>query len=116
MRTITTGEQVLDQYRVGLSEREEKQLRALQRRSHREDTGRFLAEGVRVAEDLLASPLTVKWAMTSSSLEDNPRGAALVELLQARGVARREVTSEQFARLATGPPPPEFKIFLAGTA
>jgi len=90
----------LDQYRAGISEREEKQLRALLRRKHREDTGRFLAEGVRVAEDLLASPLNVEWAMTSSSLGDNPRGAALVGLLQSRGIARREVPPEHFARLA----------------
>lgn len=90
----------MDQFRVGLSEREEKQLRALHRRKEREAEGRFLAEGIRVVEDLLASPLGSEWALLSSSLEDNERGARLVGELERRGIPRRVVDARHFDRLA----------------
>lgn len=90
----------MDQFRVGLSEREEKQVRALQRRKEREAEGRFLAEGIRVVEDLLASPLRAEWAMLSSSLEDNERGSWLVGELERRAVPRRVVDPRVFGTLA----------------
>lgn len=83
--------------RSGLSAREEKELRALQRRKERERHGLFLAEGVRVVEDLLASPLRVRWALTASSLEDNERGAALTAELERRAVPLRVVPEREFA-------------------
>lgn len=90
----------MDQRRDGLSEREGKQLRALQRRRKRRDEERFLAEGVRVVEDLLASSLQVDWILASSSLEDNPRGAALVEAVQRRELPLRRVADDAFQKLA----------------
>lgn len=90
----------MDQTRRGPSSREEKELRGLQRRKFREEEGLFLAEGVRVVEDLLASSLGVRWVLTSSSLEDTERGRALTLELERRGIPRREVEEREFARHA----------------
>jgi TrmH family RNA methyltransferase len=70
-----------------LTRREQKQLRALRQRRNREAEGLFVAEGVRAVEDLAASPLSIRFAAASSSLEDAPRGAALRQALEAQGVA-----------------------------
>jgi TrmH family RNA methyltransferase len=90
----------LDQFREGLSDREEKRVRALQRRKDREAEGRFLAEGIRVVEDLLASRLDAEWALLASSLEDNERGSRLVGELERRGIPRRVVDPREFGKLA----------------
>jgi TrmH family RNA methyltransferase len=78
-----------------LSRREDKQLRALRQRKAREAEGLFLAEGVRAVEDLLDSPLAVRWVVTAPSLEDPPRGRALREAVDRRGIARREVAEAE---------------------
>lgn len=83
-----------------LTSREEKELRALQQRKFREREGRFVAEGVRVVEDLLASPLEVHWAAAASSLEDSERGRKLITLLERNGVAVRRLTEVEFRRVA----------------
>ena len=83
-----------------LSTREQKELRALQRRKDREAEGRFVAEGVRVVEDLLASSLGVRWAAVASSIEDGERGRALLQALQHAGVPLRRLPDTDFARLA----------------
>jgi TrmH family RNA methyltransferase len=75
-------------------------LRALRQRKTREAEGRFVAEGVRVVEELLQSPLTVLWAAVSSSLEDSERGRALVEGMAARGVPVEWSSEAEFATLA----------------
>ena len=85
---------------MGLSEREEKQVRALQRRKEREAQGRFLAEGIRVVEDLLDTPLHAEWALLASSLEDSERGSRLVGELERRGIPRRIVDTLRFGKLA----------------
>lgn len=87
----------MDQRRRRPSAREEKELRSLQRRRMREREGRFLAEGVRVVEDLLASPLAVRWALASSSLEDTERGRALTREMERREIPVREVEEGEFA-------------------
>jgi TrmH family RNA methyltransferase len=84
-----------------LTSREDKELRALQQRKHREREGRFLAEGVRVVEDLLASPLDVHWSAVASSIEDSDRGRALVEALDRRGIPRRQLSDADFQRIAS---------------
>jgi TrmH family RNA methyltransferase len=83
-----------------LTSREDKELRALQQRKHREREGRFLAEGVRVVEDLLTSPLAVHWTATASSLEDSARGRALVDELDRRELPRRQLSDAEFQRIA----------------
>jgi RNA methyltransferase, TrmH family len=75
-----------------LSKAELKRLQALGSRRKRAETGLFLAEGVRVAEDLLASAVVPDLAVVSSSLEDTPRGAALASAL--RGRVRTEVVPD----------------------
>ena len=56
-------------------------MRGLSRRKNREREGLFLAEGVRVVEDLLDSRIVPRFAFLSSSVEDTPRGRALAERL-----------------------------------
>lgn len=90
----------MDHSRTGLSEREEKLLRALQRRKKREEEGRFVAEGVRVVEDLLASPLESEWLVAASSLEDTPRGQALLHAAEQRALPIRRVADDAFQKLA----------------
>lgn len=98
-------EQDSDQPPTVLSLREQKELRALQRRRERDAGGRFVAEGVRVVEDLLASPLRIRWAATASSLEDTERGRALLAGLQSAGVPLRCLPDAEFAaHAATGTP------------
>jgi TrmH family RNA methyltransferase len=84
-----------------LSAREAAELRALKDRKKRLEYGRFVAEGVRVVEDLLASDLSIRWAVTTSSLEDTPRGAALAAEIDRRDLKRRIVTDREFATLAS---------------
>lgn len=66
-----------------LSRARAKRLRALRRRRNREESGLFLAEGVRVVEELLASTLAVESAVFAPSLEDTARGRALLQRLAA---------------------------------
>jgi RNA methyltransferase, TrmH family len=82
------------------SARERRELNLLRQRKNREAAGRFLAEGVRVVEDLAASNLRLQWVLASSSLEDGSRAAGLLARLEARGVPVREVEEGDFARLA----------------
>jgi len=82
------------------SAREKRELIALGNRKNREAAGYFLAEGVRVVEDLLASPLTIRWALASSSLGDDTRGADIVHAMESLGIPVREVDEREFSRLA----------------
>jgi TrmH family RNA methyltransferase len=72
-----------------LTRAEEKLLRGLQRRKNREENGLFLAEGVRVVEELLESRLALHLAAISPSLEDTPRGRALAARLEEAGRTER---------------------------
>lgn len=72
-----------------LSGAEESLVRRLHRRRGREREGLFLAEGVRVVEALLESPIVPRLALVSSSLEDTDRGSALARRLDATVPIRR---------------------------
>lgn len=72
----------------------------MQTRRGRARTGRFLAEGIRVVEDLLASELRVFWVACASSLEDSERGAKLAATIDEAGIPRRPVNDAVFATLA----------------
>ncbi len=87
-----------------LSRSEEKLVRALQRRKIREAEELFLAEGVRVVEELLASGLDLRWALAAPSLEDSERGRALADRLERTGVLRRVGEGELNALAATDTP------------
>jgi TrmH family RNA methyltransferase len=83
-----------------LTRREERLVRSLAERRHREQEGLFAAEGVRAVEDLAASPLALHLALASSSLGDTPRGSALRDALERRGVTVREVDERTLRDLA----------------
>jgi TrmH family RNA methyltransferase len=68
-----------------LSRAEAKRLRALGKRRGREESGLFLAEGIRLAEDLLASAVVPRTVLISPSLEDTDRGARLARRLRDTG-------------------------------
>ena len=74
--------------------------RDLKRRRGRERQGLFVAEGVRAVEALLRSPIAPRGALVSASLAASPRGAALRDLIHARGVPELEVTDREFATAA----------------
>lgn len=78
---------------------EAKIVRGLKRRKMREAEGLFLAEGVRVAEELLRSGIDLRLAVVAPSLEDTSRGRALHEALRALAAYRR-VSEAELARLA----------------
>lgn len=66
-----------------LSQTQARRLRLLRNRRQREENGLFLAEGIRVTEDLLDSGIVIDSAVVSPSLEDNPRGCALLARLKS---------------------------------
>jgi TrmH family RNA methyltransferase len=82
-----------------LSRSEASLIRGLHRRKVREEKGLFLAEGVRVVEDLLGAGIVLRQVVISPTLEDTPRGAALLSRLIARMDPRR-VSDVQLAGLA----------------
>jgi len=83
-----------------LTRREERLIRSLAERKHRDAEGLFVAEGVRAVEDLAASPLDLHLSLVSSSLGDTPRGAALRRALEQRGAPVREVDERALRELA----------------
>lgn len=78
---------------------EAKRIRALQRRKGRKREGLFLAEGVRVVEELLGAGVVLRFGLVSSSLEDTDRGARLRERLEA-ATALRPATDGEIRELA----------------
>lgn len=74
--------------------------RDLQRRRARERQHLFVIEGIRAAEELLASPLRVRGALVGPALAATPRGAALRDHLDQRRVEILEVGEKDFASAA----------------
>jgi len=70
--------------------------RDLLRRKARERNGLFVAEGIRTVESLLASPLTVRAALTCDLLDRTPRGALLAAALLGRDVELLRVSEREF--------------------
>jgi len=83
-----------------LTRAEERLLFGLRRRAYREERGLFLAEGVRVAEELVRGGLDIELAVVAPSLEDSPRGGELARQLAARTSLRR-VPEGEIRRLAS---------------
>lgn len=81
-----------------LSKADGKLIHALKSRSGREKHGLFVAEGVRVVEDLLAAGVDLEFAVVSTTLGDSARGVALRGAL-ARATALREVDERAFAQV-----------------
>jgi TrmH family RNA methyltransferase len=81
-----------------LTRAEERLVRGLARRRVREREGRFVAEGVRVVEELLKAGLTPELAVISPALEETARGRRLAQALEGPRV--RRVGNAELARLA----------------
>lgn len=74
--------------------------RDLQRRKARERQQRFVAEGVRTVETLLASPLEVTGVLATAALRSEARGAALLEMAEARRIPVVEISDAELASAA----------------
>jgi TrmH family RNA methyltransferase len=74
--------------------------RDLRRRRGRERQGRFVAEGVRAVEALLAARLPVEGLLAAPSLGTTPRGTALRALAAERRIPVTDVTEAEFAGAA----------------
>jgi TrmH family RNA methyltransferase len=81
-----------------LSRSDEKLLIALRRRKERAALHMFLAEGVRVAEELLDAGVVLRLIVTAPSLEDSERGRALAA--RVTGLGAHAVSDVELARLA----------------
>lgn len=82
-----------------LSSAEGRLITGLHRRKTRETQGFFLAEGVRVVEELVQADYDLRLAVVSTSLGDNERGQALRRRLAARTTVR-EVQEHELKRIA----------------
>ena len=60
-----------------LSQTQARRLHALHNRRQREEQGLFLAEGIRVVEELITSPVVIESVIVAPSLEDTRRGSEL---------------------------------------
>lgn len=82
-----------------LSRAESSRLAALRRPGGRAASGLFLAEGVRLVEDLLDSNVVPQVALITPSLEDTQRGAALAQRLRI-AVRTVPVADHELTRIA----------------
>jgi len=87
-----------------LSRAQSKLIHALQQRKGRETKGLFLAEGIRVVEELAASPIDLDFALVATSLEDSERGARLKRALAARCTVHETSDHDLNAQSATEQP------------
>lgn len=70
--------------------------RDLQRRKARERQGLFVVEGIRGVEELLRTSIPIKGVLSSERLASTPRGVALAEAIQTRGLAAEVVDEKDF--------------------
>lgn len=87
-----------------LSRAEERLLHGLQRRSVREESGLFLAEGVRVIEELADSSLDIELVVVGAGLDRSTRGEALLDRLAGRTEVRHATAAEIGRVAATDSP------------
>ena len=83
-----------------ITQAQSKLIRKLKSRKQREALGSFLAEGVRVVEELLASGWEAELAVTSPGLTHSTRGRRLLDEIERRGWPRVEVSDAQLGKLA----------------
>lgn len=82
-----------------LTRSDDKLIHGLRRKKFRVERQLFLAEGVRVVEELASSPIDLHLAVVSPSLEDTRRGRELAAALASRCRTER-VSEAEIARLA----------------
>ena len=81
------------------SRAETKLIRGLHRRKVRDEERLFLAEGIRVVEELVDSGVPVRFSVVSPAAEESARGQALVRALAEIAPVRR-VSEDEFGALA----------------
>lgn len=77
-----------------------KAIRALRHRKERERSGRFYVEGIRLVGEAAEVQATVEVCVVAPELLSSEYGWKTVELLQARGATRLEVSAEVFRSLS----------------
>jgi TrmH family RNA methyltransferase len=82
-----------------ITRNQSKLIRNLRSRK-RQETGKFLVEGVRLVEELLASDLEIDFLVTTPALLGTPRGRRLRELIAARHGSAVEASDAELGRLA----------------
>jgi len=74
-----------------LSQTQARRIRGLQTRKNREREGLFVAEGIRVVEELIDSGLALHEVVVAPSVEDTPRGQALLQRFGQRAAESTRV-------------------------
>jgi TrmH family RNA methyltransferase len=82
-----------------LTKADAKLVHALKSRRGRDKHGLFLAEGIRVVEDLLASAIDLQFALVSTTLGDTARGRTLLDALN-HATTVKEVTERELNDVA----------------
>lgn len=77
-----------------------KRWRALKRRKGRSEHGLFLAEGPRLLEELLASPVPIRHVVHTREAADEPSVAALLARARERRIPCEEVPEGELAEFA----------------
>jgi TrmH family RNA methyltransferase len=77
-----------------------KLIRKLKSRKHRETSGTFLAEGVRVVEELLASGWETELVVISPCLTRSARGRRLLDAMKRRDWTPADVSDAELGALA----------------
>lgn len=87
-----------------LSRTESSRIRGLQTRKNREREGLFVAEGLRVVEELIASEMALHEVVVAPSVEDTPRGRALVDRAAQKTQVLRTTEAELRSLAGTDTP------------
>ncbi len=83
-----------------LSERQAKHLRSLLQKKYRDREGEFIAEGVRLCEEALSSPVAIKRAIVSSDALESERIRTLVHHCLDQNVEVLNATERQLKSIS----------------
>ncbi|MBI4429566.1 MAG: RNA methyltransferase [Ignavibacteriales bacterium] len=83
-----------------LSKSETRYLRSLARKKFRESEKKFLVEGWRAVKDALSSPFKIELATVLTKYLENPDYQPLLQQLQDRGVALKEISETELRQIS----------------
>ncbi len=78
----------------------QKELSKLLHKKYREETQEFLAEGIRLCQELLASNVETKSLIFTDRLLQHPLGAGLIQQAQEKKISLFQTTEEILAKLS----------------
>jgi RNA methyltransferase, TrmH family len=81
-----------------------KQVRCLEIRKHRQRTGLFFVEGIRLVTEAVQTGASIETLVVAPELLVSPFARQLLEAACLRGVPRLEVSPQAFDTLAAGAP------------